>query len=91
MQYSVNDSIQLYGSSTSSNDKESGSWVRGNHLYDLHYSASDGTGILLSSPSDLSQGPQWTPPAIQEISIDNYENSAWKGKSLYVSFQSIIM
>ncbi|BAT99223.1 hypothetical protein LR48_Vigan06g108100 [Vigna angularis] len=78
LQYSVNDSIQLYGSSTSSNDKESGSWVRGNHLYDLHYSASDGTGILLSSPSDLSQGPQWTPPAIQEISIDNYGNSARK-------------
>ncbi|CAJ1932032.1 unnamed protein product [Sphenostylis stenocarpa] len=76
--YSVNDGIQLYGSSTSSNDKESRGWVRGNHLYDLHYSASDGTGIFLSSPSDLSQGPQWTPPAIQEISIDNYETSARK-------------
>ncbi|XP_027360648.1 uncharacterized protein LOC113868880 [Abrus precatorius] len=71
--YGVNDGMQLYGSSTSSNGKESRGWVRGNHLYDLHYSASDGTGIFLSSPSDLSQGPQWTPPAIQEISIDDYE------------------
>lgn len=79
MPYSVNDGIQLYGSSTtSSNGKESRGWVRGNHLYDLHYSASDGTGIFLSSPSDLSQGPQWTPPAIQEISLDNYETSTRK-------------
>ncbi|KAL5123298.1 hypothetical protein HKD37_02G003917 [Glycine soja] len=76
--YDVNDGVQLYGSSTSSIDKESRGWVRGNHLYDLHYSASDDTGIFLSSPSDLSQGPQWTPPAIQEISIDNYETSTRK-------------
>lgn len=71
--YNLND--QLYdGSSTSSDGKESMTLVRGNHLYDLHYSVSDGTGILLSScPSDLSQGPQWVPPAIQEISIDDYE------------------
>uniref|UniRef100_A0A0R0L6N2 RING-type domain-containing protein n=1 Tax=Glycine max TaxID=3847 RepID=A0A0R0L6N2_SOYBN len=78
LSYGVNDGVQLYGSSTSENDKESRGWVRGNHLYDLHYSASDGTGIFLSSPSDLSQGPQWTPPAIQEISIDNYETSTRK-------------
>ena len=83
--YDVNDGVQLYGSSTSSIDKESRGWVRGNHLYDLHYSASDDTGIFLSSPSDLSQGPQWTPPAIQEISIDNYETSTRKGKSLYMN------
>ncbi|KAJ1423661.1 Zinc finger, RING-type [Sesbania bispinosa] len=71
--YSLSDGIQLYdASSTSSNSKDSRTWVRGNHLYDLHYSASDGTGLLLSSPSDLSQGPQWTPPAIQEISVDDY-------------------
>ncbi|KAK7309806.1 hypothetical protein RJT34_06839 [Clitoria ternatea] len=78
--YGVNDGIQLYGSSTSSNGKESSGWVRGNHLYDLHYAASDGTGIFLSSPSDLSQGPQWTPPAIQEISIDDYETLSTKGR-----------
>ncbi|XP_012568288.1 uncharacterized protein [Cicer arietinum] len=74
--YSLNDGVQLYdGSSTSSNGKDSRTWVRGNHLYDLHYSVSDGTGIFLSSPcpSELRHGPQWTPPAIQEISFDDYE------------------
>ncbi|XP_061366333.1 uncharacterized protein LOC133309566 isoform X2 [Gastrolobium bilobum] len=76
--YSLNDGIQLYGSSTSSNGKDSRGWVRGNNLYDIHYSASDGTGLFLSSPSDLSQGPQWTPPAIQEISIDDYETAIRK-------------
>ncbi|GAU44611.1 hypothetical protein TSUD_241040 [Trifolium subterraneum] len=75
--YSLNDGGQLYdGSSTSSNGKESSrTWVRGNHLYDLHYSVSDGTGIFFGSPcsSDLSHGPQWMPPAIQEISFDDYK------------------
>lgn len=47
--------------------------MRGNCLYNHQYSASDGTGLFLSSPSDLSQGPQWTPPAVQEISVDDYE------------------
>lgn len=47
--------------------------MRGNCLYNHHYSASDGTGLFLSSPSDLSQGPQWTPPVVQEISVDDYE------------------
>lgn len=89
--YDVNDGVQLYGSSTSSIDKESRGWVRGNHLYDLHYSASDDTGIFLSSPSDLSQGPQWTPPAIQEISIDNYETSTRKGKSLYMNISNSML
>lgn len=87
--YSFNDGTQLYDdSSTSSNGKDSSrTWVRGNHLYDLHYSASDGTGIFLSSPSDLSQGPQWTPPAIQEISVGDYEAVTRKGKSSYVNFK----
>lgn len=85
--YSLSDGIQLYdGSPTSSNSKESRAWVRGNQLYDLQYAASDGTGVFLSSPSDLSQGPQWTPPAIQEISIDDYETLTRKGKSSYVNF-----
>ncbi|XP_057448206.1 uncharacterized protein LOC130739810 [Lotus japonicus] len=78
--YSLSDGVQLYdGSPTSSNSKESRAWVRGNQLYDLQYAASDGTGVFLSSPSDLSQGPQWTPPAIQEISIDDYETLTRKG------------
>ncbi|KAL5759487.1 hypothetical protein ACOSQ2_018325 [Xanthoceras sorbifolium] len=71
--YSSHDGIQLYGSSTPSNSKGSKSWVRGNLLYNHQYSTSDGAGLFLSSSSDLSQGPQWTPPAIQEISVDDYE------------------
>ncbi|MED6180284.1 hypothetical protein PIB30_008780 [Stylosanthes scabra] len=82
LSYGLHDGIQLYGSSTSSNGKDSRGWVSGNHLYDLHYSASDGTGAFLSSPSDLSQGPQWTPPAIQEISINDYETPTRRGPSL---------
>lgn len=70
-QYGFNDGIQLYGSSTSSNRKESKSWVRGNQLY--HQPYSDGAGMFLSSSSQLSQGPQWTPPAIQEICVDEFE------------------
>lgn len=72
------DNIQLYGSSTS-NSKESKNWVRGNLLYNHQYSASDGAGEFLSSPSDLSPGPQWTPPAIQEIRIDDYEAPTRRG------------
>lgn len=73
------DAVQLYGSSTSSNSKESRSWIRGNnHIY-THNSASDGAGLFLSSPSDISQGPQWTPPAIQEINIDGYETATKRG------------
>lgn len=84
--YSLNDGIQLYGSSTSSNGKDSEGWVRGNHLYDLHYSASEGTGVFLSSPSEFSQGPQWMPPAIQEISIDDYESRTRRGIFLHLNF-----
>lgn len=77
--YGSHEGIQLYGSSTSSNSKESQSWVRGNYLYNNQYSASDGTGLFISSPSDLSQGPQWTPPAIQEINVDDYETETRRG------------
>ncbi|XP_031248224.1 uncharacterized protein LOC116105993 isoform X2 [Pistacia vera] len=74
--YGSHDHIRLCGSSTSSKSKESKNWVRGNQLYRHQYSASDSAGLFLSSPSDLSQAPQWTPPTIQEISIDNYEAPA---------------
>ncbi|KAH7515969.1 hypothetical protein FEM48_Zijuj10G0084600 [Ziziphus jujuba var. spinosa] len=79
LQYGSHDGIQLYGSSRSSNSKESRSWVRGNQLYNHHYSASDGAGMFLSSSSDLSQGPQWTPPAIQEISVEDFESATRRG------------
>lgn len=54
--------------------------MRGNQLYNHHYSASDGAGMFLSSSSDLSQGPQWTPPAIQEISVEDFESATRRGK-----------
>lgn len=79
--YNSHEGIQLYGSSTSSNSKESRGWVRGNYLYNHQYSASDGGGLFLSSPSDLSQGPQWTPPAIQEINVDDYETATRRGNT----------
>lgn len=60
--------------------------MRGNHLYNHHYSASDGAGLFLSSSSDLSQGPQWTPPAIQEISIEDYETTKRRGNTIYNAF-----
>lgn len=86
LQYGLHDGIQLYGSSTSSNSRGSRGWVRGNHLYNHHYSASDGAGLFLSSSSDLSQGPQWTPPAIQEISIEDYETTKSRGNTIYNAF-----
>ncbi|KAI9111567.1 hypothetical protein K1719_017257 [Acacia pycnantha] len=67
------DGSQHRGPSTSFNEKDLGASVRDNRLYELHYSASDGADPLLNSPSDFSQGPQRTPPVIQEISIDDYE------------------
>ncbi|KAI4328463.1 hypothetical protein L6164_020816 [Bauhinia variegata] len=50
--YSMNEGIQPYGSSASSNGKDS-----------------------------RASGPQWTPPAIQEISIDDYETPTGRGPS----------
>ncbi len=79
LSYGSHEGIQPYGSSTSSNGKETRGWVRGNYLYSHQYSASDGGGLFLSSPSDLSQGPQWTPPAIQEINVDDYETATRRG------------
>ncbi|XP_054810439.1 uncharacterized protein LOC129311950 [Prosopis cineraria] len=71
------DGFQLHGSSLYS-EKDSRGSVRDNHLYDPHYSASDGTEPFLNSPSDFSQARQRTPPAIQEISIDDYETAVRK-------------
>lgn len=84
LQYGPHDGIQLYGSSTSSNSKESRSWVRGNQLYNHPY-ASDGAGMLMSSSSDLSQGPQWTPPAIQEIRVDDVESAQRRGNPISIA------
>ncbi|XP_027163726.1 uncharacterized protein LOC113763926 [Coffea eugenioides] len=37
--------------------------------------ANDGGGPYYSSPSDISPVRQWTPPTIQEISVDDYNTS----------------
>lgn len=87
LQYGSHDGGLLYGSSTSSNSKESRSWVRGNQLYNQPYS--DGAGMFLHSSSDLSQGPQWTPPAIQEISIDDFEFPKRRGNMVRSYFHNI--
>ncbi|XP_071716665.1 uncharacterized protein [Rutidosis leptorrhynchoides] len=60
---------QLYGSTSSSNS-------RGNFISNHRYSVSDGVGTFISSPSDFSPAQQWTPSTIQEISIDEFENSS---------------
>ncbi|XP_041011263.1 uncharacterized protein LOC121255033 [Juglans microcarpa x Juglans regia] len=87
--YSSFEGAQLFGSSTSSNSKGSRSWVRANCLYNHQHSASDGTGLFLSSPSDRSQGPQWTPPAIQEINVDDYETATKRDPAMApLSFRS---
>lgn len=75
LSYGSHDGILLYGSSTSSNSKDSRSWMRGNHLSSHQYSVSDGARPYFSSPSDMSLAPQWTPPTIQGIDIDDYETT----------------
>ncbi|CAI9275879.1 unnamed protein product [Lactuca saligna] len=60
---------RLYGSSTSSNSRESRNWLRTNYLPNHRHSNSDGIGAFFGTPSDLSPAQQWTPPAIQEISL----------------------
>lgn len=77
------DGIQLCGSSTS-DSKGSKRWMRGNLVYNHQYQTSEGAGLLLSSSSDFSQGPQWTPPAIQEISADDYDPSTSRGKLIII-------
>ncbi|KAI3502494.1 hypothetical protein L1887_30587 [Cichorium endivia] len=67
---------RLYGSSTSSNSRESRSWLRTNYLPNHRHSNSDGIAAFFSSPSDLSPAQQWTPPAIQEINLHEYANSS---------------
>lgn len=74
-QYGSNDSIPLFGS-TSSNSKESRSWLRGGYHPTPQYSASESGVLFVSSPSDTSLIQPWTPPPFQGINIDDYEASA---------------
>lgn len=75
LSFGSHDGIQLFGSSVSSNSRESRSWLRGNHLSNHQYMVSDGGGPYYSSPSDISPIQQWTPPTIQEINADEYSSS----------------
>ncbi|XP_007046059.2 PREDICTED: uncharacterized protein LOC18610377 isoform X2 [Theobroma cacao] len=62
LSYGSHDGIQLYGSATSSNSKESRGW-----------------------------GPQWTPPAIQEITADDYETTTRRDQVVgQLPFASIV-
>lgn len=58
----LDDPDQHYGSSASSNSKDSRRRVRSNHLYIHQDSVSD-------FGPEFSHATQWTPPAIQEIGI----------------------
>lgn len=71
LSFGSHDGVQLFGSSASSNSRESRSWLRANH----QYMVSDGGGQYFSSPSDISPLQQWTPPTIQEINSDEYGTS----------------
>lgn len=85
--FGSHDGIQLYGSSASSNSRESRSWVRGNNLTNHQFLVSDGIGPYLSSPADISPSQQWTPPAIQEIGTDDYGAS---GRGISLSYMKWI-
>ncbi|PSS13516.1 Histone-lysine N-methyltransferase [Actinidia chinensis var. chinensis] len=74
--FGSHDGISLYGSSISSNSRGSRSWVRGNHLSNHQYSISDSVRPYFSSPSEISPARQWTTPTIQEIRVDECENSS---------------
>lgn len=75
LSFGSHDGNQLYNSSTSSNSRESRSWMRGNHISN-QYSISDTVGPYFSSPSEMSPAQQWAPPTIQEIRMDDYGSSS---------------
>lgn len=85
LSFGSNEESQLYGSSTSSNSRESRSWSRANHFALQHYPVSDGAGAYFSSPSEISPVQQWTPPVIQEINVGDYGNSSRRGMSHQLS------
>ncbi|KAL9665400.1 hypothetical protein QQ045_020820 [Rhodiola kirilowii] len=71
--YGSLDGNQQHGSSTSSDSRGSRSWVRGIRVPCHQSSASDHAGLYFSSPSDMFQAPQWTPPIMKGINMDEYE------------------
>ncbi|CAI9779299.1 unnamed protein product [Fraxinus pennsylvanica] len=73
LSFGSHDGVHL-GSTTSTNSRGSRSWMRGNNLPNPQYLISDSVGPYFS-PSDVSPSQQWTPPAMQEISVDDYGTS----------------
>ncbi|KAL6562509.1 hypothetical protein OROGR_003516 [Orobanche gracilis] len=77
LSFDSHDGIHLYGSSTSSNSRGSRSWVRGDNNPGNHqFLVSNGIGPYFTSPVDISPAQQWIPPAVQEISTDEYGTSS---------------
>ncbi|XP_043723892.1 uncharacterized protein LOC122670920 isoform X2 [Telopea speciosissima] len=76
--YARHNAVQLYGSSLSSNSKESRGQWRDDNLPHHQYSASDRFGSYFSSPSDSFQTPQWTPPPRQGVNIDDYVSAVMR-------------
>ncbi|XP_051146244.1 uncharacterized protein LOC127261865 [Andrographis paniculata] len=74
LSFGSHDGVQLFGSSASSNSRESRGWVRGSQTTNHQFLVSEGVGPYLSSPS-ISPTQQWTPPVLQEISTDDYNTS----------------
>ncbi|KAL6547090.1 hypothetical protein OROMI_022811 [Orobanche minor] len=77
LSFDSHDGIHLYGSSASSNSRGSRSWMRGgNNSGNNQFLVSDGIGPYFTSPVDISPAHQWIPPAVQEISTDEYGTSS---------------
>ncbi|XP_006827295.2 uncharacterized protein LOC18422013 [Amborella trichopoda] len=78
--YGSHGGIQLYGSSLSSNSKESRSRVSSERFPNPQYSASDGMVSYISSPSDSFQTQLGTPP-VQGVNLEEFVSSAIGGPS----------
>ncbi|XP_068637481.1 uncharacterized protein [Aristolochia californica] len=79
--YSSHGGTLLYGSSLSSNSKESRTCVRGEQLPHHVYPASDGGASCFSSPSDSFHSQQWTSPPIQALHVNEFLSAAVRESS----------
>ncbi|KAK9116699.1 hypothetical protein Sjap_015646 [Stephania japonica] len=68
--YGSHSGIQLFGSSSSSNSKESEASARNDHF--LNHPGSDDADSYFSSPSDSFHNQQWTPRPMKGVNIDDY-------------------
>ncbi|KAK9119212.1 hypothetical protein Scep_017305 [Stephania cephalantha] len=68
--YGSHGGIQLFGSSSSSNSKESEASARNDNF--LNHPGSDGADSYFSSPSDSFHNQQWTPRPMKGVNVDDY-------------------